>query len=87
MQGDPQPAPAVDFSAEMVVAVFLGEEATGGYEVEVTRAELAGSNLRLYYREKGPPPDAIVAQVLTQPYHIVKLPKYRIPAIFWREDQ
>ena len=35
----PALAPIVDFDREMVVGIFLGEKSTGGYEVEIVRAE------------------------------------------------
>lgn len=85
IEGNPSPPPHVDFASEMVVGLFLGERSTGGYEVEITRAEQAGSNLRLYYREKSPPRGAIVTQALIQPYHLIKLPKHDLDPVFFRE--
>lgn len=70
----------------MVVAIFLGEKTTGGYVVEMRTVELDGSNMRLYYREKSPAPDAMVTQVLTQPFHLIKLQKYNASPIFIREN-
>src|SRR5215470_16966140 len=35
----PPPAPSVDFSRDMVVALFMGERPTGGYAIEVMRIE------------------------------------------------
>ncbi|MBI3062062.1 MAG: protease complex subunit PrcB family protein, partial [Deltaproteobacteria bacterium] len=61
--------PLIDFSAEMVVGLFLGQKGTGGYSVEITRAELDGANLKVFYRERNPPPGAMLTQALTQPYH------------------
>jgi len=71
----------------MVAGVFSGEKSTGGYEVEITRAERKDSRLYLYYLEKSPPPDAIVTQVLTQPYHLVKLPRDDARVVFVRESK
>ncbi len=82
--GPPSP-PDIDFSAEMVAGVFLGEKSTGGYTAEITRAELDGSDLRFYYRERSPTPGAMVTQALTQPYHLVKLPRHDASPIFYRE--
>lgn len=82
IRAGPSPAPSVDFSVEMVVGVFLGQKSTGGYEVEITRAEEAGTQLRLYYRESSPSPDAIVTQALSQPYHLVRIPKSQASPIF-----
>jgi hypothetical protein len=77
--------PLIDFSAEMVIGLFLGEKSTGGHSVEITRAELDGSNLRFYYRERNPPPGAIVPQVLTQPYHLVSLSRSESVPVFIKE--
>ncbi len=79
-----KPVPSVDFNEEMIVAVFAGEKRTGGYEVEIAEieADRTKRQLRVSYRESKPPPDAIVTQVLTQPYHIVKLKKIDLPAVF-----
>ena len=35
----PPPPPSVDFSRDMVVALFMGERPTGGYAIEVTQIE------------------------------------------------
>jgi hypothetical protein len=69
-----QPA-AVDFSKEMVVGVFLGSRPTPGYGVTIVSASEEGNVLRVRYRETSPPPDAILAQVITFPYQIVAIPK------------
>lgn len=83
-EANPPPRPYVDFSTEMVVGVFLGEKSTGGYSVEITKAERSNSNLYIYYREKSPPRDAIVTQALTQPYYLARLAKYDNP-LFLKE--
>jgi hypothetical protein len=64
----------VDFSKEMVVGVFLGSRPTAGYTLEIVSATQDGGKLTVRYREASPPRDAITAQVLTSPYHIVALP-------------
>jgi len=84
-QVQPPSAPPVDFSREMVVGIFLGERATGGYEIEITKVERAGSELRIHYRSKSPDPGAIVTQARTQPYHLIKLMMEDSPLVFFRE--
>lgn len=68
-----RPAPAVDFDKEVIVALFLGEKPTGGYDVQISRAEQTQDGLTIYYREKTPPPGGMVTQALTQPFHIVRI--------------
>jgi protease stability complex PrcB-like protein len=70
---NPLPAPAVDFSKEIVVGVFLGEKPTGGNDIDIIRIEQSGAALVIEYREKNPLPGSIVTQALTQPFHIVKV--------------
>ena len=68
--------PAVDFSKEMVLAVFLGTRSTAGYSVEIVGAREEGGALVVSYRESRPPSGSVTAQVLTSPYHLVAVPKY-----------
>lgn len=68
-----QPLASIDFNKDLVAAVFLGEKATGGYDVEIVRIERSGTALVIDYREKAPPTGGIVTQALTQPFHIVKV--------------
>jgi hypothetical protein len=71
----PQPPPAVDFSESLVAGVFLGMRQTAGYEVEVTAARAEGDRVVVEYVEHRPASDALVAQVLTSPFHFVRLPR------------
>ena len=67
--GAPQ---AVDFNQTMIVAVFLGTRPTAGESVEITRIqERDGGGVVVTYLRRRPRPDEMVAQVLTQPFHIV----------------
>jgi PrcB C-terminal len=70
---NPPAAPSIDFNREMVVGIFLGEKNTGGYEIEIVRAERRDSLLYFYYREEFPSPGAMVTQALTQPFHLVRV--------------
>ena len=74
--------PAVDFSGSMVVAVFLGTRPTAGYSVEIARIDRQGDGLVVTYREHRPPPDAMVAQVLTAPFDIVRTVRSDDPVTF-----
>src|SRR5712691_3552512 len=66
--------PAVDFSREMVVGVFLGSRPTAGFNIEILGAREEGHALVVQYREARPSPTTITAQVLTSPYHLVAVP-------------
>jgi len=77
--------PPVDFSRDMVVALFMGERGTGGYEIEITRVERVESGLVVQYRRTSPDPGAMLSQALSQPFHLVKLPRNDGPVIFVAE--
>ena len=78
----PQPAPAVDFSTSLVAAVFLGTRPTAGFGVEISATRRENDALVVEYVERAPGADAIVAQMLTSPFHIVKLPRFDGPVRF-----
>src|SRR5437879_6017563 len=69
------PAPAVDFAQSAVVAVFLGSRPTAGFGVKITAIKKDGDKAIVEYTEGKPRPDLMVAQVLTAPFVIVKVPK------------
>jgi len=71
-----RPRPAVDFSKEMVVGVFLGSKPTAAYSVAIVGALEAKGALVVQYRVTQPASGAITAQVITFPYHLVAIPKY-----------
>jgi hypothetical protein len=68
----PPDIPAIDFSINTIIAVYLGERATGGYAIEIVDIIETNSNIVVYVKETSPEPDSMVTMLLTQPYHIVK---------------
>lgn len=77
----PRP-PKVDFTKEMVIAVFLGEQPTGGFSVTITQVEQRVDALRVVVEETAPPPDAMVTQAFSSPYHLVRLKTTDLPIDF-----
>jgi len=76
--GSPRQRPAVDFSKELVVAVFMGTRSTAGFATEIVGYRSAGPGLKdviVEYRETVPSRDSITAQILTAPHHIAVIPK------------
>ena len=67
--------PAVDFSKEMVVGVFMGSRPTAGYNVSIVSTFAKDGNVLVRYQESTPRPGAMTAQVLTFPYHLVAIPQ------------
>jgi hypothetical protein len=73
-QHDPdRAAPAVDFAQSIVAGVFLGSRPTAGFEVDIVAVNVEGTRTVIEYVERRPPPDAFVAQILTSPFHVVRL--------------
>jgi hypothetical protein len=70
-----RPAPAIDFSREMIVAVFMGSRPNSGFSTAIVSATAAAGVLMVRYSETNPAPGAVTAQILTFPYHIVAIPK------------
>jgi hypothetical protein len=70
-----RPRPAVDFSKEMVVGLFMGSRPNAGFSTAVTVTTTGNGALIVKYTETAPSPDAITAQVLTFPYHLVAIAK------------
>ena len=69
------PLPEIDFSTLMVVGVFIGSRPTLGYRVDIVRVRMEDALVVVEYREGTPGPDALVAQMLTSPFHLVSFPR------------
>jgi hypothetical protein len=71
--------PDIDFSSNIVIAVYMGERVTGGFRIEIINIVESITHRRVYIRETSPSPSDPVTLALTQPYHIVKLNRdYRL---------
>jgi hypothetical protein len=79
---EPMPAPEIDFSSNIVVAVFMGEVNTGGYALHIYEVMETESTIVVKMERTEPGPTCIVPQVLTQPYHIVQIAKTEKPITF-----
>ena len=70
-----RPKPAVDFSKEMVVGVFMGSRPNAGFSTAIVTTTAANGALIVRYTETVPKPGTVSAQILTFPYHLVAVPK------------
>ena len=68
--------PAVDFAKNMVVGIFLGSKPSVGHEVEVVGVRTQQKDLIVEYVQRQPAPGTMAAQILTEPYHLVSVPKH-----------
>jgi len=81
--------PSVDFGREVVAAVYLGRRPTAGYAVDLVPSAGggdAGGWLNLTVRVTEPPEGALVAQVLTSPYVMVRVPRKGWKGIHFRDE-
>jgi hypothetical protein len=77
--------PHVDFATHLVAGIFAGQHPTSGYRVQIVSVERENAQITvIYYQIEGPAKDAIVAQVLTQPFLIIRLPRLGLPIRFKR---
>ena len=83
-----RPRPAVDFSKEMVVGVFMGSRPNAGFSTGVISATAGNGALIVRYKETMPGPGTVSAQILTFPYHLVAIPKAPVTDVkFEKVDQ
>ena len=76
--------PEVNFTTDLIFAVFQGERPTSGFVTNITQIDLTEDGYLVYVDELHPGPSCGAFQVLTQPYHIVKISGYPLdlPAQF-----
>ena len=67
--------PAVDFSKEMIVGVFMGSRPNAGFNVAIVSTFEKDGHVLVRYQETVPRPGVMAAQVLTFPYHLAAIPK------------
>lgn len=72
-----QAVPAVDFSKEIVVGVFLGRQNTAGTKVKLDLLQDPEdkSKLVVFYEGVAPSQKGFTAQVLTSPYELRTVPR------------
>jgi hypothetical protein len=70
--------PPVDFAREMVVGVFMGSRPNAGFSTAIVTSMEVKGVLVVRYTETIPSRDAVTAQVLTFPYHLVAIPKANV---------
>ena|SRR5688500_2487288 len=74
--------PAVDFAKSMVVGIFLGSKPSAGHEVEITGVRTQDKDIVVEYVQKRPGRGTMAAQILTEPFHLVSVPKHEGPVRF-----
>ena len=70
--------PLVDFSRQIVIAVCMGVQNSGGYDIEIKSLDRGEdvedeNTLAVNFMMSAPPSSGMVTTALTQPYHIVRV--------------
>lgn len=66
--------PKVDFTKNMVVAVFMGQLSSGGNRVEIEKIEETGDAVQVYVREIQPGGGDMTSMAITNPFIFVEFP-------------
>jgi len=72
-QASPPPWPRVDFSSQMLVAVFAGN-LMGCHEFEIRRVNVRATNVVAEYVDRDITPQSICLAAITNPMHVVAVP-------------
>jgi hypothetical protein len=78
--------PDVDFGAEQVIVVLMGERPTAGYAVNIVSVVDVGSEIEVEIDVRQPAPGDVVAQVVTAPFLIAAIPFPDVPVRFTGES-
>lgn len=81
--GNPQSAPAIDFSTETAIFLFGGMRPTGGYSVEVRGVRLENGTLVVDGGVQAPPSGSMTTQALTYPTAVIAVKNRDIKTVRW----
>lgn len=65
--------PSVDFSAEVVAFLTLGQKSTGGWGIEIAGVKVSGASAEVQTTITRPAPGGIVTMAFTAPYAVVAI--------------
>ncbi|BBM87761.1 protease complex subunit PrcB family protein [Candidatus Uabimicrobium amorphum] len=83
---EPKPElPKIDFEKETVIAVFKGQQSSGGHSINVAEVMIKGDACTTQVKEVNPDPGGMMSMGFCQPYHIVKVPKMEAKVSFKRK--
>lgn len=77
--------PDIDFSNQMVIAVTMETQPSGGYGIRITQVRLKNGILGVKVLNTKPGDDCITTGAITTPYHLVKLDKRSEEVEFFEE--
>lgn len=62
-----------DINNSNYIILNMGQKNTGGYSIGVEKVEETDENIIITVKENNPAPDAMLMQVITYPYTVVKI--------------
>ena len=65
--------PDVDFTKSNVVALFMGQQSTGGHSISISNLTIEGNTAIVTVEKKYP--DGMATMALTQPYYVAAITK------------
>lgn len=71
----PHRLPMIDFSANSVVLLNMGQQSTGGYSYTVERVIKGSDSWVVEYRKNEPGAGEMAVTAITTPYTIIKIPR------------
>ncbi len=66
---------SVDFERSWIFGIFRGQMGSTGYGIVIQKITIINENVRLQVKLTDPAPAQNVSDVITNPYHIVVLPR------------
>ncbi|HID50012.1 MAG TPA: protease complex subunit PrcB family protein [Chromatiales bacterium] len=79
---DKQKVPDIDFNARTILAIFMGEQASGGYAIRIDRIVQTPEEVIVEVRKTTPAKGSAVSMALTRPYILVSIPRTELPIEF-----
>jgi len=70
------PVPSVNFSNQMVVAVYFGFYSTGGASVKINGVSINDYDMKVDVLQTLPGKNCVTTDVITYPFDMVVIPKY-----------
>ena len=65
--------PKIDFKKQRVVALFLGQRNSGGYEIKIKNVEEKDNKIYVTVEEVGPKPGDMATMAITNPFVVAKI--------------
>ena len=81
-QSEKPPLPEIDFSRRTIVAVFDGEQPTGGFEISIQEIVETENSFEVAVKAFSPGPRCAVTGTVTRPFDIVEIEKIEKPILF-----